>query len=116
MANPHGQDHWVAYTRLDRSNIYGNGRHQQEPFETVAEAEEFLDRPARDVSGSPTRREDGWMGPIPIVGLNNSAKTDFAGPTLHDRLSFLDSNDDRALGLKEYIEISGVGPIFETTS
>jgi hypothetical protein len=86
---------WIVFTRLDRNAIYRDTELcQEEKFETYEQADTFLELSHRQ--GGSARKYNGWIGPIPIIGVSDEGEAPFAGPRLEERLRFSDTDEEES--------------------
>jgi hypothetical protein len=92
MEHLHGS---VVYTDLLRSTIYRDGMiSEKRLFKSLADAQTFYEGPAYAGFEDPTRKDTGWMVPIPIVEMDISESVAFAGFRLRQRLRFGDADTE----------------------
>jgi hypothetical protein len=94
--------HWFVYTALGQYAYAETNWFSDRSFATVDQAEAFLDGPAHDFPGSPSRRYSGWYGPIEVQVLS-AGREPFKGPWLRDVLII--SKIDNAETFEQIFEV-----------
>jgi hypothetical protein len=84
-------ERWLVYTRLTQYGYSEQNWVTDRRFDTLEDAEAFLEGPSHDWPDSAKRREDGWRGPIKAEALSTGAES-FSGPWLRDALKISKSD------------------------